>query len=119
MNVTTDTVTQFSEATAQSPNGGQAAAPKNCRFEWVAELPKGSQRGRDGSAKSQWLSAAIARLSERPGNWAMLLSYDTPSTASSRIGSLRKQFPGLEFTSRKFGETGAAVYGRLPVTTAG
>jgi hypothetical protein len=116
--MSTDTITQFSEQeTAQSPNGEQGEAPKNCRFEWVAELPKGAARGPDGSAKQQWLSAAINRLSERPGTWAMILSYNTASTASSRIGSLRKQFPELEFTSRKNGD-GAAVYARVPAAAS-
>ena len=107
---------QFSEnAPAASPNGEQEQAPANCAFEWVDALPAGAQRGPGGSAKQQWLSAAMARLAERPGTWAMILSYDTPTTAASRIGSLRKQFPGIDFTSRKRGENGAAVYARLPV----
>jgi hypothetical protein len=107
---------QFSEQDAASPNGEPEATPKNCRFEWVSELPRGAARGPGGSQKSQWLSSAIRRLAERPGTWAMILSYDSASTASSRIGPLRKQFPEIEFTSRRNGETGAAVYARVPAS---
>ena len=105
---------QFSEQDA-SPNGEQAAAPENCTFQWVEELPKRAERGHRGTPKKEWLNTALARLSERPGVWAMILSYSSASTASSRSGSLKKMFPQLEFTSRKTGEKGAAVYARVPV----
>lgn len=110
---------QFSEQATTSPNGEAGETPKNCRFEWVDELPASAPRGAAGGTKQKWLSAAMARLSERPGTWAMVLSYDTPTTAASRLTSLRKQFPGIQFTSRKMGEKGAAVYARLPVTAQG
>ena len=116
--VSTDTIAaQFSEhAPAAAPNG-QPETPENCKFEWVEQLPAGARRGPGGGTRGQWLSAAVARLSERPGTWAMIMSYESGATAAGRVTALRKQFPGLEFVSRKQGEKGGAVYARVPAAT--
>lgn len=57
-------------------------------------------------------SEPLAELRTRPGEWAMIRSYDRKHAASSAVSLLRKRHPAFEFTSRAKG-AGGELFGRF------
>lgn len=93
--------------------------PKNCRFEFIAELPE--QRRGVAAAQEHWIEQVLPQLHDSPGAWAQIMEFPSPSTAQGRIKGLRERYSAYEWAGRRWGrkagEPGArsAIYVRKPV----
>src|SRR5437879_232134 len=54
----------------------------------------------------------LPELAKRPGKWAILREYKSPTTATPTACRLRKRTSGYEFASRSDGNGGSILYGR-------
>lgn len=70
-------------------------------FEWKSPAP-----ARGGRYNSHW-PTIIARLSERPGEWALV---KTGSGCQGSLHHLKRQYPQCEWTTR---QRGSELYARF------
>lgn len=91
----------------QSPPGTQA--PPQLQIAVVREDPPAIVR----RARTSRFAAALEEVKATPGEWFRVATFPKRRGASSAASTCKKAFTGFEFTARKHGAQGSALFAKF------